>query len=144
LCFREDALYAALPPRECSPDVALDVVAVEAHARAGREPPYERQVARGAERPEPHRVEPPRAQLGGEGSTHPGGFPFPGDVRNAVRDPEPRDAGDVAGMPPEMDRVEDRFRDFDLGYRALEAFALSPRLRVLANPEDANTLDLRQ
>src|SRR5205814_2799590 len=97
LCFREDALYAALPPREFSPDVALDVVAVEDHARAGREPPYERQVARGAERPEPHRVEPPRAQLGGEGSTHPGGFPFPGDVRNAVRDPEPRDAGDVAG-----------------------------------------------
>src|SRR5205814_1139736 len=91
LCFGEDALHAALPSREFSPDVALDVVAVEDHARAGREPPYERQIACGAERPEPDRVEPPRAQLGGERSTHPRRFPFSGDVRNAVRDPEPSD-----------------------------------------------------
>src|SRR2546423_9581865 len=139
----QDAPHAPLAIDEIPPDVALDVVAIEDDQRRGREAAYLRQMARCPQRPEPHHIEPSLAQLGRERATYRCRLPFPGYVRNTVAEPEPGNAGDVSGMPPEMDRVEHGPGHARLRNRALESLALLPGERILAEPEHPDVLDLR-
>src|SRR5207237_9915243 len=69
-------------------------------------------------------------------------LPFSSDVRDAVGEPQPPDARDVPGIPPQVDRVEDGSRHARLGDRALDAIAFPPSERIFAKPEHADLLDL--